>query len=495
MQKLSVVRNADAQSFMSLSSFEMSNWVLTDQRIFNGNVPSGSIDVSNCTKFKIEFECTSLGSGNVFLYFDADATATNYKHVFTSNAYGNSAPLLYSMTGPTWAGFLISHTAGVGINSLEFDKIVKSGFTYFTYNNSSNNNPVYQPGYSSYYGAAAMNTLNWVSTSNTLIGILRVYKWNNAVATNLASYQLVKEYNLNNQMLSDTLAVDGENFSEMRIVADFLAPTNAFLAAKPNGDTGTNYTYAEIYSINSAAFGSSSASHNAGLYLSNSGTRVRSSCDLSLKSGSKRVAVVTQYCEFSSNLSALVLGSAWSNTTSPVTSLTIKSNIAITGTVRVYRLVTAQLLNQLNNPLKLVINKSFTNQAVSEFLDFSDCDTIELELSSRTNFANSVSILFNNDSTAANYIREVMFTNGSVVDDYVGTDIPLLGYSGQVTQVIKATVHKGSNVILSHSFYHSADNTKYTQLQSYEWLATIPTSLVLSCVSGFTGKIKAWKRY
>lgn len=187
---------------------------------------------------------------------------------------------------------------------------------------------------------------SWNSVSIDITGELSIYRWQEVKPIELHSYELVKEYNLNNETLSDTIAWDGEADPDCIIMSDLY---NGAVSIRPNNDSGSNYTQGYINQDGSALTGSSSTT--TALYIGGStGHRNLDEVKAYFKNtGLPRLFKrdVTRYNPSNTDNIKTLYGYWWDDTSNNVSSLTVSSNSAsITGNVRFYKMVKTHLFNQ-----------------------------------------------------------------------------------------------------------------------------------------------------
>jgi hypothetical protein len=494
--KLSTQENLDISSWLTgVNPQDSTNWVKIDSKKFTNAVPTCSFDISTCTKFMIEIKGTASPSGNILAYFDSDTGATYVEQ----DLYGQGAVAGGGrntrngfILGATWGGnYIIKH---------EFDRTTKVGESIISANSTTGSGVFIQPMGVFYTGTAAMNTLN-IGGTNTFTGEIIVYKWQDIKVTNLAIYELIKEYNYTTAtVLNDTITgIDWESTPDLYIEYSVSGDgsTSNYLGLQCNGDTTTNYVATGVF--NSGASPAAYASNYSNVFIADGFKNVAyGQFNMNLKSGRKHQCVCKHFRENPGASTTELTGGYWSNA-AVTTSIRIFSLAAITGSVKVYRLVTKQLLKQNVKPVELVLNKTYSNSAVSESIDVSDCDELEISLIGSSTTQNGF-IQFNNDGVSSNYKLTYTAGNGSTISTAVGTGTNnnvvsgVTSSNGQMS-TSKITVYptvKKFNAVLNYD----VGAVPQVQMHHHTWYGSGTVNSVQIVVSaGFTGKIKVWKKY
>jgi hypothetical protein len=160
--------------------------------------------------------------------------------------------------------------------------------------------------------------------------------------TNFSAYELVAEYNLNNETLNETISnVQGDTYDSWFIefnLENEYAGANRF-GARFNNDTGDNYTNRNYGVDTDGTFEGGSTDSQYFLYLvymSNSPAgygAATGNSEFYLKSGHERKSITT----FNQIDLSRVVSSNWTNTSSEVTSINLFTQQSATGYVRVYK--------------------------------------------------------------------------------------------------------------------------------------------------------------
>jgi hypothetical protein len=479
--KLSTQENLDISKWLTgVDPQENSNWVKVESKKFNSSIPSGSFDISGCTKFRIESEFTAA-TGPLYMCFDSD-TGSNYKNgMVTGTGTSVSGGL---STNP---GIVIAGTSQPQKRITEFDKTTKMGTTQASFLIASVE--TIQLEVARYIGSGAMNTLTF-NTSATVTGTITVYKWQDVKVTNLATYELVKEITATGTVLNVNIPWDGETDSTLYYEAVTYTSTDNF-ALRFNNDSASNYALSDHY------FGSSHTTSNTAM----------TSMQLSIGTGTSHGQgnlKVSGTRRFINSLGGQYSGSvqigriqsnSWTNTTSPITSIQIvsQSGLAVTGTLKIYRLATKQILKQNTNPVELVLNKTYTTQPCDETIDVTDCDILEIEGFSPSN-SNPINIYFNNDSTISHYTWEQMYGTGNTANGQQITGFPVALIAASNSDVT-AKIYPYSKTARMN--YNQTPSGVYTGQINVTWnqSATITSVRLYSGGSNVTGKIKVYKKY
>ena len=146
-----------------------SGWVLSGKRSLVAAAVSGTFDISNCSKFRVEVQNSAASSANWYMGFGSDFTAANYSRqslyaTGTAGAVGQVS---------TYAGLLVGTANAFWTATLEFSKTSKSGIQNSFYSVSST--MYFQFCGWRYLGADAMNVLT--VSGATFSGDVAVYRW------------------------------------------------------------------------------------------------------------------------------------------------------------------------------------------------------------------------------------------------------------------------------------------------------------------------------
>lgn len=194
--------------------------------------------------------------------------------------------------------------------------------------------------------SAVLNSIRIASTVAVAKARIEVYRWTeSAVPAEVVSYELVKEYKLSAQVLSDVIPWDGETDDICRIIADFGTANPGWLFCSPNSDVAAaSYANQSINGSGATASASASAAY-AGLTVGYAGTDWQTITDMYLKvgQGGRKSSMIGGS---GSGQTAQACTSTWLNTAAKVTNLLLHTNgVAISGHIRVYRLARTSLIS------------------------------------------------------------------------------------------------------------------------------------------------------
>lgn len=167
-----------------------------------------------------------------------------------------------------------------------------------------------------------------------------VYRWQEIVPAELHSYELMAKYDLNNEVLDDSLLWDGNLYEECTIVSNISGPGEVGIHV--NGDSGNNYARAIHYG--GAAHGSSSQTAIDRLMVAEKNSPLNKAVVTTKKGSVAALLSAIQYTVGEQGPFSLSYTSAWKNMEDVVQSMHIISSAPITGHVRVYRLVPTHLM-------------------------------------------------------------------------------------------------------------------------------------------------------
>lgn len=178
----------------------------------------------------------------------------------------------------------------------------------------------------------------WGSSAKSGTATTTYYVWQEVKPIELHSYELVKEYNLNNETVDDTIDWDGEADPDIRIVTNIVTGRVDLYI---NGTTGTtDYNYGAMYSDGTTT--TNSATTNAETAnIGFSGRLVITEGNLAQQNGIKFFSRFTDVDTMWGISDMAWIGS------SAVSSLRFRTAGAnATGTVKIYKLAKAHLFNQ-----------------------------------------------------------------------------------------------------------------------------------------------------
>jgi hypothetical protein len=329
---------------MDPSSF--GNWVKIAER-------SGSIDGSTWS--------SSFGAPSLLNYDKimvrlvaesiVDTTANFYVAVGEYDGTTDGTGSNYSQTAGLPDNRMLIHGAGsfVTIESI-YDTATKTITSLVTGGTGSTAERVDQT--IVYHGSKDGSMLSvqcYGGTSSVYNGKIEFFGWQEVKPIELHSYELVKEYNLNNETLDDTFEWDGEANPECIIYTDIKRDVTAKTMLHINADTGSNY---DLYHISPDGDNmvQGYVNNSTGITLSQSvagRTFAKTECNFSNR-GEYRLAYQTRSNTLDSNTDYVLqlLGYRWKNTADNVTSLKIVVDANETGNIKFYRLAKTHLFNQ-----------------------------------------------------------------------------------------------------------------------------------------------------
>jgi hypothetical protein len=296
-------------------------------------------DISNYEKIMFQVSVESVAAETMFLFSVGDSSWDDNNSNYNSTA------------GLTYGRSIIESFDG----SMEFTlvwtprtKIVRVIGTSYESNTSNIDFSIKYTGSNTCTGLLVES---WLNTHINFTGKAACYGWQEVKPIELHSYELVKEYNLDNEALLDTFDWDGEADTECRIVSDYKSTGATVLRVRCNEDSANNYPTAMLYNNGSAAAGYYTTINGFELGYCYAGGSCSSDVTLYLKNmGERRKSIGRQNRHdpaAGTTMLALAGGSHWTNTADDVESLTLTSQGAnITGKIRVYKLAKTHLFNQ-----------------------------------------------------------------------------------------------------------------------------------------------------
>lgn len=493
MQRLSVAKNNELSEALA-SSFDSANLVKVESKSFSG----AQLTAANCNftglngdkDVRYQFVISGVCNSDIFLQFNGDTTASNYYDGYIAqNASSVGATAVSSSARgirlTAYGSPNIFAIADIDAKTAGKPRMVNSRCTAAgggTLNGSNN------------FGAWLNTSANITSialnqsSGTAFTGTVTLYKWQDVKTVDVASYQLVKEYKLNNQVLNDTIAWDGEADSEVLMLSNYVGTQN--ILVRLNNDASANYTYSytDQSGANISAATASSQSAMFGAFQANINSHGR--FEANLKAGRVRPYRLLSGRSITTSVNNTVITGFWSNATDPVTTLSLSSNgVTITGSIKLYKLATTQLLKRVTNPIELVLSKTYFSASVNEIIDLSDCEGLTIEASSRTSLSSYVNTLFNNDANVGNYGRRYVQNGISAQDTY----LPYLNAVSASPWISKRELDKASRMIVG-TMQSLGSGTYYLQDVMFQYGGAEPSTLHI-VGTGFTGKIKVYKRY
>jgi hypothetical protein len=181
-------------------------------------------------------------------------------------------------------------------------------------------------------------------------GTWSLYVWKELKPIELASYELVKEYVLSSETLSaDSFDWDGEADDSIMIEASIVKGSAADVTLNLNNDSGTNYDMGYLGQNGSVAQqGFIDNITSVSLCHSQPGSTFCRTYGTLKNMGEYRLFRQERINHLTSDSDLVIqeTGYRWKNTSSDVTSLTIATSGAVTGTIKVYRMAKTHLFNQ-----------------------------------------------------------------------------------------------------------------------------------------------------
>ena len=343
-----------------------SNWVLVDKIIVaaGGTLDKTITDLDGDYDGQYLIRFGGVAAGIMFYaQFNGD-TANNYYRC-NDNSGSDITKSAVTISGAMFLGNI-----NIGGSSGEATIASRSGKARVSYSQQNGVGATITTMYGQcYYSYWTNTTANITSmrlyTGGVLSGgcVVEVYKWATmSKPIDLATYELVKEYNLNNQILSDTIPWDGETDDTAFIVVQSSAVAG-YIYISPNGDIATaNFPYSQSY--NSGTTPAAFTGTGPGFTVAPGGHGQITTTNIGLRvNGHKRSCT---YVSGHSD-SAQTTVSQWTNTTSKVTSLKVHTNgIATTSRIRIYKLAQAQLVS--TNP-----------NIITTAVKYVDANTVEVQ--------------------------------------------------------------------------------------------------------------------
>jgi len=202
------------------------------------------------------------------------------------------------------------------------------------------------------------------------------------VSTNFKAYEIVGEYELNNKILDETLTnLHGENVDEILFIeySYISGIADTTFAIQFNDDSNANYRSGYLGEYNDSANAQHGESDINCMYVnwSNANQHIAGNSKVYLKSGQRRLCLSNTVAvdDINSNYHHLSYRTAWKNTTDEVTKMRIFTDVAITGTIRVYK------FKKVNLPVSTAIPSNFKAYEVVGEYELTDGfdQTIEID--------------------------------------------------------------------------------------------------------------------
>jgi len=323
-------------NFPSMDPSALGNWVLIKEGTFDGEIITGmgTQDVENNTHYKYVAHGSFDGDGLWKIPLGGISSGWNNVGGFTDAAYGGT-PTSGNICRGEW---IIS----------PFNNGKQKLVSGWHWRNGSAVEHIH--GYNSTTTfPTSISIYEWDGSNHNFTGTISLYKWQEVKPIELHSYELVKEYNLDNETLDDTIDWDGEADSELHITANLLGGGVCYI--RPNGDDGaSNYTYGGLHQNGAVASANSGSTSSFTIGASSADQDVNQRWHINLKN--------TGYSRLGNRLDSMINSTdtdkllstwawRWDNVVDDVTSITIDSNsVAVTGTIKFFKLAKTHLFNQ-----------------------------------------------------------------------------------------------------------------------------------------------------
>lgn len=304
----------------SMDPSAFGNWVPFMEKTFNNQPISGTTFLhEDGVKYKFVMDGVFDAAAYIQLSLGGITSGWNSVVGFSDNGYGG-APTANNKIYGEW---ILSPVNG-GLQKQLSGKLSRLGTSIEHINayNSSTATPT------------SVNLFEYRGAVNNFTGTYKVYKWQEVKPIELHSYELVKEYNLNNEVLDDTVDWDGETDPDIFITAQMTTGSIKLLL----NDSTSNYQTARLYTTNGSSMTLLRDVGDA-MYVGAGGRLQKSNGCLS---GDPRMCVTI--CD--PNGATGFLFYEWQGA-GPVTSVTMNSDGSVaTGNISVYKLTKTHLFNQ-----------------------------------------------------------------------------------------------------------------------------------------------------
>lgn len=350
-----------------LNPSEFGNWVLVDRiEVVNGVVnKTYDWDGDKDSKILVRSSFKYGGTGSsayVYLRPNGDSVATNY----VEGSIIQDGNVLSGSYGSSLDGIMVGIASSNSEYDINCEGILKNIGNYRKFSLTlqkyiaSNTDTLIQSRSQRWNNITSkitsLSLITIQSSGGTLTGFIEIYKWQDVNPVKIHSYELVKEYILNNQTLSDTISVDGDVDDRFIIeynLKDNLGSTNQ-LKLNLNGDTAANYRVGLIQQDGSVIAAVYSATQTNISTAQITGGVCAGLMDLYLKTngGYRSVYVKSNaYVPANNDYQLWIANFQWMNTASKVTSLNLSTTGGVTGIVRVYKIARTELLSSSPNLL------------------------------------------------------------------------------------------------------------------------------------------------
>ena len=209
-----------------------------------------------------------------------------------------------------------------------------------------------------------------ITTTDVTTGEVEVYKWQDIKPVELHSYELVKEYNLNNQIINESINWDGD--VDDKCIIEFIglnvAQRNNFFL-RLNNDSSNSYIMNSLYSSLAASSVSNGRFTDNGIFpviSGNEGINFITSSKLELYTKSKVFNVVGDMFFLGSYTyqNTIINVGKWTNAVDKVTSIQLISTTNVSGTIKIYKLAKSHLVCQTPGLIQGMWQKSIDNDTI-----------------------------------------------------------------------------------------------------------------------------------
>lgn len=340
---------------------QFGNWVLVDATTLNAQTANYTVTGDFNCRIRVTFEGQATVAGQLSVSPNGDTSTANY---YRSYLMGSDATVSATTFSAVWAGYLLANAAtGKFLNEIEAN-LVNNGLVRLGRSIQSSTAAIHDGIFTCYWNNTTSNVTSLlINGTGTYSGVIKIYKWQELRATELATYKLLKTYRLNSQNLNDTIPIDSNSYSNIVILTNVKSNSaDGSMMLLINGDSGSSYNYETYYFTASAIVNNygTATSMNIGNLWSNATTPYSecfTECKLSIPTGNVR-AITTgcggQFYSGAKPAGVYNTHARWMNTTTPVTSLTIMNTAGnlISGLIQVYAIIPTQLLDTAINRIQ-----------------------------------------------------------------------------------------------------------------------------------------------
>jgi hypothetical protein len=306
----------------SMDPSAFGNWVLVKEYNSSSTVALTMDNIDNERFIKFSLSVTSVDSNTDIVLSLGDNSSFDYN----SGSYQgtlNSRRILEDFSG----SFSLT---------IIYDVLTKICKVVGTSNNGSSSSNVDVS--IKYVGALTLTRImiqSYRSSSILMNGSFSSYTWQEVKPIELHSYELVKEYNLNNETLDDTFDWDGESDDVAYCI------TNLTVGRADMTLNGSNsYTLRRFFSSGSGLVDTSDV---AATHFNIGFAERAQTTFISLRTGN--VCFNSQI--FGNNIGRGMIAAIWNDTSNPVTYMSVNTDGSnATGNIRIYKLAKTHLFNQ-----------------------------------------------------------------------------------------------------------------------------------------------------